>query len=98
MENIRLSHERGYVDMGWLKSHHSFSFGNYFDPNFMGHRNLRVINEDIVSGHTGFPTHGHKDMEIITYMLSGTLTHEDSMGHRKEIKAGNLEFFNKTLR
>lgn len=87
----RKSSERGYADHGWLKSWHSFSFASYFDPRFMGFRQLRVINQDIVAPGQGFPTHGHADMEIITVVLRGTIEHKDSMGNKELVKAGEIQ-------
>jgi redox-sensitive bicupin YhaK (pirin superfamily) len=88
---IRRSAERGYFDHGWLKSHHSFSFGEYRDPNWMGFRALRVINEDVIAPGAGFPPHSHRDMEIITFILRGALAHQDSLGSGSTIRPGQLQ-------
>ncbi|MFZ4062443.1 MAG: pirin family protein [Polynucleobacter sp.] len=91
MITLRKSQERGYADHGWLKSFHSFSFAGYHDPRFMGWGNLRVINDDQVAPGMGFGKHGHRNMEIISYVLSGELAHEDSMGNVKGIPPGDVQ-------
>ncbi len=91
MITIRKSHERGSADHGWLKSHHTFSFASYYDPRHIHFRQLRVINEDFVAPNAGFPTHGHDNMEIITYVVSGTVAHQDSMGNSTLIRAGEVQ-------
>ncbi len=91
MITIRKADERGHANYGWLDTHHTFSFADYYDPQHVQFRTLRVINEDRVSGEQGFGMHPHRDMEIITYVVSGILEHKDSMGNRAQMKAGEVQ-------
>jgi hypothetical protein len=91
MFRVRQAAGRGHFDHGWLDTHHTFSFGDYYDPAHTGFRSLRVVNDDRVAPGQGFGMHGHKDMEIVTYVLEGSLAHKDSMGNGSLIRAGELQ-------
>ncbi len=91
MINIRRSNERGTANHGWLDTKFTFSFADYFDPNHMGFRSLRVINEDVIEAAQGFPKHGHRDMEIITYVITGELSHQDSMGNGETVRPNEIQ-------
>ncbi|MCB0420518.1 MAG: pirin family protein [Bdellovibrionales bacterium] len=91
MHQIRRSEERGHAEHGWLSAKHSFSFASYFDPEWMGFRNLKVINQDRIQPNQGFGTHPHKNMEILTYIMRGELKHKDSMGNEAIIRPGEIQ-------
>ena len=91
MMNIRKANERGHANHGWLDTYHTFSFADYYDPQWMGFRSLRVINDDLVMPGMGFGTHPHRDMEIITYVRTGAITHQDSIGNKGRTGAGDVQ-------
>ncbi|MBN8548073.1 MAG: pirin family protein [Deltaproteobacteria bacterium] len=91
MIRLRAAEDRGKYQGGGLTSYHSFSFGEYYDEDFMGFRSLRVINDDIIEGGVGFPPHPHRDMEIVTYVTEGTLEHQDSMGNKEALRPGEIQ-------
>src|ERR1700730_8949998 len=91
MIQVRRNEERGHADHGWLDTYHTFSFADYFDPKFTGFRSLRVINEDRVAPGEGVGMHGHRDMEILTYVLEGSIAHKDSLGHQEALGPNELQ-------
>jgi redox-sensitive bicupin YhaK (pirin superfamily) len=92
MMKLRRAADRGHAEHGWLDTHHTFSFADYYDPQWMGFRSLRVLNDDLVQPGMGFGMHPHRDMEIITYILSGQLEHKDSLGNGRVIRAGDVQY------